>query len=488
MSNPHAPVTAAAVAAQSPPGRIVPQPGRPSPGQGAGSRMSLASITAAKPFEGLRIMLYTPEGLGKTTWASHAPNPVFLHGEKGLPIGVRPFSFPTPRNWREVQEAVGALISEPHNFQTLVFDTIDWLMPLLYAATVAADNQRGVKSKETGQPVLDVEDYDYMKGYKRAAALLHRFLRGTLDVLCARRRMNVIMLAHSEVRLFNNPEGANYDRYQPKMHPDIAAMLQEWCDIVLFGNFAAPQVITAKGGKGGDPMLRKGKALYDDRRMPVRLVYTERRPQFNAKNRHGLPFSMPLDWQVFAKAIDLSGQMIQARIQDMRQNIAGLAAQIENPETRLQVEQWVNNLPNEAASLGKMAAAMNRIRGIIMEEAEARARADSDMLNGSDDDSGNVVSGDDDADDPQADASDVGASDVAGTTAGLAMRVESDEDPTWMAGVDPPADDDDESAAAPVAASVKPPVTAVTRQAAVVPPAATPRANTRRAAPPRAAG
>lgn len=345
---------------------------------GPASRMTLASVVPSKPLGGLRIMLYTPEGLGKTTWAAAAPRPIFIAPERGFPRGVSVPVFPTPRSWAEVGEAVGVLMKEPHDYQTLVIDTIDWLITLLYDAVVANEKSSG-RANRSGD-VSDVEDMDFGKGYERAAQWLLRFLRVQVDALIYRRKMNVIFLAHSQVKTFKNPEGPDYDRYSPKLNERVGAVLQEWVDVLLFGNYR-PSRVVARSRNLDRAALEKGKlALGMNEQDSIRVVYTQRRASFNAKNRHNLPFEMPLDFASFAAAVNLGNPEILARIERMRAAVLEQTANIEDVELRARIDAYVNELDSTTeSSIGKLAGTMNRVRTILMEQAERAAIDISDL-------------------------------------------------------------------------------------------------------------
>jgi hypothetical protein len=90
------------------------------------------------------------------------------------------------------------------------------------------------------------------------------------------------------------PELANaYDRYQLKINERAAALVREAADAVLFARFETELV--RDGGSRGTKAKVRGEGN--------RIMYTESRPGFDAKNRFNLPFAMPLDWKTFGDAI-----------------------------------------------------------------------------------------------------------------------------------------------------------------------------------------
>ena len=246
--------------------------------------MQLQKLVHTGPsHEPLRIVLQGVEGIGKTTFAAGAPGAIFIGPEDGG--GDLDLHRITVKTWTETLDAVRALTDEPHDYRVVVFDTIDFLERLLHLHLT-----KGEKSMEK------IEG-GYGKGYKIAAEEMLKLIT-SLDALRTKRRMSVIGLAHTEIKKFDDPTEAAYDRYQIRMHKDTAAMWSGWADCVLFANFDV-RVRVADGGNAPD-ILKKGKALD---RAPDRILYTERRPAFDAKNRYALPFEIALSWDAFAKAI-----------------------------------------------------------------------------------------------------------------------------------------------------------------------------------------
>lgn len=234
--------------------------------------LTLASVTSGRRIAPLKVVLYAPEGAGKSTFASHAPSPIFLASEDGTDhLDVA--RFPKPETWAEVEGAVDALLNEPHEYRTLVVDTLDWLEPLLHKSTCKREGWR------------TIEAAGYGKGEKAACEDWRAWL-ARLDVLRAKRGMHVLLLAHAQIKAFKNPDGEDFDRWQMKLEPKASATIREWAECVLFGAFK--DVITKEKGKRAK--ARGGAA---------RIMYTERSANWDAKNRLSLPPSMPLDWESF---------------------------------------------------------------------------------------------------------------------------------------------------------------------------------------------
>jgi hypothetical protein len=106
--------------------------------------------------------------------------------------------------------------------------------------------------------------------------------------------MCVILLAHCQIKRFDSPETEPYDRYQPKLQERANAILREWVDALLFANY---KTIVKKDDVGFNKTSNRGISSGE------RLLYTAERPAYMAKNRYGLPESLPMSWESFAQAI-----------------------------------------------------------------------------------------------------------------------------------------------------------------------------------------
>ena len=73
-----------------------------------------------------------------------------------------------------------------------------------------------------------------------------------------------------------------------------AALVQEHSDIVLFANY---RISTVKADVGFNKKVSRAVGSGE------RVIHTTERPAFLAKNRYGLPDTLPLDWQAFAQAM-----------------------------------------------------------------------------------------------------------------------------------------------------------------------------------------
>jgi hypothetical protein len=272
--------------------------------------MHLKNVTKGKIKKPYCILVYSADGVGKSTFASEAPTPIFLGPEAGTDqLDVT--RFPQARTWTDIIDQVKELIAVPdHSYETLVIDTMDWCEPILWAEIC----------KRYGTNTIDKAAGGYGKGYNEALKEWDN-LKNLLNRVREERKMNIILLGHSEAVDFIDPMiQSNYIRYQLKLHKRAAALWREWVDAVMFASFE-----TYHSQENG-----KTKAFSDG----IRILNTERRAGWDAKNRYGLPLKMEFNWQAFHEAAQ-KGQPDSPKA--VRARIDGLISAIKSPDLREKV-------------------------------------------------------------------------------------------------------------------------------------------------------
>lgn len=260
---------------------------------------SMSSITNSsavdKPY---RIVAYGTSGIGKSTFGASAPNPIFIPTEDGAAALSVP-TFPLIRAWKNATgdaliDAFSFLATGEHNFQTAVLDSADWTENLL-KEQVARDY--GIDAYDTNAKQL---------AYGRGGRALEEYWRKICDsftYLRDRRKMGSIIIAHSQVKRFDDPQTEAYDRYILDLQKDSAAVLVEWADIVLFFN-TQTNVITEQVGIGASKKRGVGPA--------ERFMYTQETPAFKAKCRWPVPPKLPLSYPVLMQELAKAKEVVAA--------------------------------------------------------------------------------------------------------------------------------------------------------------------------------
>ncbi len=240
------------------------------------------NITRGKIKAPQKVVIYGPEGIGKSTFASQFPNPLFIDTEgstKNLDIA----RMDKPTSWTMLKNQLDYVKNNPTVCKTIVIDTIDWAEQLCIEDVCAQYNKKGI------------EDFGYGNGYVYEKEEFGRFLNSLEDLID--RGINVVLTAHAQLRKFSQPdEIGEYDRWELKLGKktasQISPLVKEWADMVLFANYKTVAVATDKDGK-------KYKAQGGGR-----VMYTLHHPCWDAKNRHGLPEEMEFSYLSIAHIFD----------------------------------------------------------------------------------------------------------------------------------------------------------------------------------------
>lgn len=235
--------------------------------------LSLDNLVKKRADKPPRMVIYGVPGVGKTTLAAEFPSPIFLQTEEGAgALELTTFQAEPFRSFAEVEEAIVLLFEGEHAFRTVVIDSLDWLEPLVWAE---ACRRNGWAS---------IEEPGYGKGYIETDAVWRHLLKG-LDALRQHRGMNVVMLAHEQIKTFADPERESYDTYQLRLHRRAADILTEFADVIGFMNFS----ISIEKEKAGFKATAKAKGSGQ------RMLHLSQRPSFVAKNRYGMPDSIMIN-------------------------------------------------------------------------------------------------------------------------------------------------------------------------------------------------
>jgi hypothetical protein len=234
------------------------------------------------------MIVYGPEKIGKSTFAASAPKPIFIPTEDGTDA-LDVSAFPLAKSLQDVLDAIGVLITEDHDFETLVIDSADWLETLVHHKIAADHNAPSIQgSGSKGDPL------GYGKGYGLAADQWRVILEGC-DLLRNEKGMVILFLAHYKIKRFDDPTSDSYDRFMLDLHDSSSSLLREWCDIIGFLNL---RISLDRTDAGFNRKIVKGKSGGD------RMLYLEDRPGFVAGNRYGLPdeIMVPREngWSAFA--------------------------------------------------------------------------------------------------------------------------------------------------------------------------------------------
>lgn len=239
--------------------------------------VDLKRITSGKVEREPRVLLYSTDGYGKTTFAANAEDPLFIDANKGS-LGFSNVRRVIPTSWTDVKEWTAAVASGEVKCKTLVFDSITDIetmshLELLPGTTV--DKYEGGYGK--GDTVVIVAWRELLLQLERAWA----------------NGISIVMLAHATVKKFEDPlVVGGYERFEVACRPKLAGLLRQWSDFVLFG-----MGDVSLAGKSGE----NKKAVTSG----ARWLFTRRVPAYDAKARGTtlFPEKIPLSWAEFKAAV-----------------------------------------------------------------------------------------------------------------------------------------------------------------------------------------
>ena len=166
-------------------------------------RATLASVTSERRLPPVRVLIYGPGGVGKTTFASEAKDAIIVSAEDGADY-KKVARFPPAEAWQDVLDAIAELRENEHPYKTLVLDSLDWMEQLITGHLCAKHKKESLES------------FGYGAGYALVFDEMLAFI-AKLEKLRRDKQMALVAIAHSTVRTFNNPEGENFDRYELKL-------------------------------------------------------------------------------------------------------------------------------------------------------------------------------------------------------------------------------------------------------------------------------
>jgi hypothetical protein len=237
---------------------------------------NLASISRTKRMTAPKILLSGLPKTGKSTFASCAPNPIFIQTEDGL-SGIDSNAFPLARSLDDVYAAIETLLTEDHPYETCVLDSADWCETLIHQHVCKANKWD------------NMESVGYGKSYVAATAEWRKLI-DKLEMLRTERSMAIIIIAHVKTQRIESPTHEGYDAWVVKTHAKSAALLEEWADVI---GFAAPRIALKKTDAGFGQKENKALATGD------RILHLQAHPAYPSGTRFGFE-DCDLTWEALA--------------------------------------------------------------------------------------------------------------------------------------------------------------------------------------------
>lgn len=222
----------------------------------------------------LGIVLYGPSGVGKTSFAAQFPSPLFIvdSQEEGIRDLVayrqvkKPIDVLTVTSFTELLGVCRDVRKNYPNVRTVIFDSLTGmeLLCFKYHCETYFNNDWSAKGF-----------FSFFRGPRNAAKTDWPDFLGVVEFI-RQLNINVILIGHSVIKAYSNPEGSDYDRFNVYLDKETWAATHRWAQAVFFLNFYT-EILKEEGDS-------RTKAKGDIRR----FLYPTHSPAYDAKNRFGM--------------------------------------------------------------------------------------------------------------------------------------------------------------------------------------------------------
>lgn len=230
-----------------------------------------SDVIRGKVFEPPKIMVYGIDGVGKSSFCSQAPNPIFL--QAGLDKGLEqlgPARLPISDTYEDFITKLERVATQKHDFATVAIDNLSAIEALIYKRVCQANKW----------PVITYPGFD------RGEKIAMREWLEILDLLnkCHTRGMCILLVAHARRERLGDPENPTVEQYAPALHTKTAGELfRKWVDATFF--LTRRMAVRTEGAGLGEKKI--GVAVGADG--GERIMRTAWTPGAVAKNRYDIP-------------------------------------------------------------------------------------------------------------------------------------------------------------------------------------------------------
>ena len=241
----------------------------------------LDQVITGESFWPRRVWIYGPPGVGKSTWAAQAPNPIVMQfaGEDGYGhIGCD--RLPPCGTYADAIAQLEELYTGDHPYHTAIIDTLTAFEPLVVKKTLEV------------RTITDISKPGFGMGYVWVGDQW-RCVLGALNGLIERGMM-VILVSHDKTVKSKDPRSDEHPVSAPRLMGQGIDAISGWVDDLLFMTSTTATKQLADGTK----KIARGVGGGE------RKIYTSTTPTHQAKSRApypGMKAEIGTNWDDYAK-------------------------------------------------------------------------------------------------------------------------------------------------------------------------------------------
>lgn len=251
--------------------------------------VDLSKIKRSLNLTSLKLVMYGEEKVGKSTFCSEMPEPLFIDIEGGTNfLNVNRINKQDLNidewNYGNVLTVLNDVLTQEHSFKTLVIDSIDWLEGLMCSY---------IAEEHNASSYLDAKVKAL--AYGGGSAFLMQYMKELFDLLEEirhKKKMHIVLIAHTKKKSETDVQGASFDKSVLKLTEKTEGICIEWADFILFAK-NKPYTVTEQEG-----FTKRNRATDGGR-----IIYTAKNPSFSGGGRLALPEELPLEWPAFQSAL-----------------------------------------------------------------------------------------------------------------------------------------------------------------------------------------